>query len=1000
MGRLVIAVLLAVHDLTFRLFANRVEPPRVRVAVLAIAVALFALGGAQLAPSSRRSRAFARFALAVDAVATAGVLALYSFDAGQHLAPLGLFVILEGVLLAGQAGGVAAWGVVTAGTIGAAVLGDVAYGVAVRPVGIAVQGAIGLLLATVLGAMVRDLSDERSTRMAEREGQRRRFQDIVWDLDAVVWESDAATRQFYFVSPPAERIFGFPTQKWLTEPGFRSRLVHPDDRDRVNEKYREVTRLARHDQFEYRLVTAEEKVVWMVDRVTPVRGTDGKVRQLRGVMTDITQRKHAEESLRNSFGLLFANNPHPMWAYDRETLRFLAVNNAAVELYGHVREEFLKMRITDICTPEEVDRLLLDMLRNRGAFERSGEWRHRAKDGTQIDVEITSHTLEFDRRRASLVMAEDITERKRAEKQLRQAEVRYQALVEQIPAVTYVSALDLDRSTVYMSPQVQDLLGYEQSDWSANPTLWQQLIHAEDRARVMLEVAKSNETSEPFVCEYRLQTLEGRTVWVRDEAIVMQDEAGRPQFWQGVMVDITDRKAAEKEIAFLAYHDKLTGLPNRAMFAEVLDHALARARRQALSVAVLYVDLDDFKLVNDSLGHSAGDDMLRQLSGRLKEATRDMDMVSRVGGDEFLVLVADIDRDTAAAGGDRAMGDTANGALLSAEGVARRIQDSLREPFVLGGTEVYVSASIGISVFPLDAEDASALLKNADLAMYRSKKQQPGGCMIFAEEQRSSLPDLSFATRLRKAVDAEQWMLHYQPIVDLREGTTVGLEALLRWLDPEAGMIGPAEFIPLAEEMGLIGTIGDWVVGELCRQRRVWQDEGIRIDMSFNLSARQLWEPNLVDTMLVRLHDAGVEPSSVIVEITESAAMTDLDRTQPILWELHRHGLRLAIDDFGMGYSSLSRLKQLPVDILKIDRFFIRDLPHDKDARSMVEAIIRLATGLDMQPLAEGIETEAQWRFLAESGCSLGQGFFFSRPIPAVELTPLLQRGRAFTARR
>jgi EAL domain-containing protein (putative c-di-GMP-specific phosphodiesterase class I) len=215
----------------------------------------------------------------------------------------------------------------------------------------------------------------------------------------------------------------------------------------------------------------------------------------------------------------------------------------------------------------------------------------------------------------------------------------------------------------------------------------------------------------------------------------------------------------------------------------------------------------------------------------------------------------------------------------------------------------------------------------------------------------------------------------------------VGVEALLRWQDPDVGLIAPNDFIPLAEEMGLIGTIGDWVVEELCRQRRAWEEQGLRFDVTFNLSARQLWEPDLVQKILLRLDAARIEPTSVVVEITESAAMTDLDRTQPILWEMHRHGLRLAIDDFGTGYSSLSRLKNLPVDVLKIDRFFIRDVPGDKDAKSMVQAIIQMARGLDMQPLAEGIETEEQWRFLAQNGCPLGQGFYFSRPIPANELT-------------
>jgi EAL domain-containing protein (putative c-di-GMP-specific phosphodiesterase class I) len=269
--------------------------------------------------------------------------------------------------------------------------------------------------------------------------------------------------------------------------------------------------------------------------------------------------------------------------------------------------------------------------------------------------------------------------------------------------------------------------------------------------------------------------------------------------------------------------------------------------------------------------------------------------------------------------------------------------------------------------------------------------------MIFAEEARRDLPDLSFATRLRKAAEGGQWALHYQPIVDLRSGRTVALESLVRWQDPEQGLVYPNDFIPLAEELGLIGHIGDWVVEEIARQRRIWRNEqGVSVDMTFNLSPRQLWEPDLVDGILSRLRAEGIEPWSVVVEITESAAMTDLSRSQPILWELNRNGFRLAIDDFGTGYSSLSRLRNLPVDVLKIDRVFIGDLPDDRDARNMVEAIIRMAVGLNMKPLAEGIETEAQWRFLVDAGCYLGQGYLFSRPKPAEEILPLVTRDHAF----
>ncbi|HEV8420155.1 MAG TPA: EAL domain-containing protein, partial [Actinomycetota bacterium] len=433
--------------------------------------------------------------------------------------------------------------------------------------------------------------------------------------------------------------------------------------------------------------------------------------------------------------------------------------------------------------------------------------------------------------------------------------------------------------------------------------------------------------------------------------------------------------------AFLAYHDKLTRLPNRAMFEELLDLALSRARRKELAVAVLFMDLDNFKLVNDSLGHEAGDELLQQMGARLRQALRDMDVVARQGGDEFLLLLADLER------GPQAVRPDAEASVIAAESVAERIHELLERPFAIGGTEFYITASIGISLFPLDGDDGKALLKNADAAMYRSKRSAPGTSTVFSKESVDPLTRLSLATRLRRAVERKEWTLHYQPIVDLSDAHLVSVEALLRWQDPSTGMVPPGEFIPLAEEMGLIEVIGDWVLEEVCRQSQAWRREGLMIEVSFNLSPRQLWQGNLVNKIIGHLKWMRINPRQVLVEITESTAMIDPDRTMRILEDLHSAGLRLAIDDFGTGYSSLSRLKQMPVDILKIDRSFVKDIPEDRRAMSMVKAIIQLARGLGMVPLAEGIETEEQWRFLAQSGCILGQGFHFSKPVPAADIS-------------
>ncbi len=571
-------------------------------------------------------------------------------------------------------------------------------------------------------------------------------------------------------------------------------------------------------------------------------------------------------------------------------------------------------------------------------------------------------------------------ELRKTDRELRDATARYRALVEQIPAIVYIDIADETMATSYVSPQIEQLLGITPAEYIADPDLWTKHLHPDDREGALAHYVQGRDSGGPSTFEYRLVSRAGEAVWFRDSFVVVRDDEGEPAFIHGVMLDITERKKAEEQVAYLAYHDKLTGLPNRAMFEELLDLALARARRHDLSVAVVTADLDDFKLVNESLGHEAGDELLRQLAARLREATRDTDLVARPGGDEFLLLLGDLERSAPG------LPDGTDGAMLIAESVAVRMQEALSEPFELSGTEFYVSASIGVSMFPHDAQDATTMLKNADTAMYQSKRTAPGGYVVYAEQTEDALGKLSFTTRLRRAVENQNWTLHYQPIVDLADASTVGVEALLRWQDPNGGLIPPGEFIPLAEEMGLIEVIGDWVVEEMVRQDEVWRAEGLELELSFNLSPRQLWQPDVTDKIISRLEAGGVDPRNVIVEITESTAMTDPERTQRILSDLHSRGLRLALDDFGTGYSSLSRLKNMPVDTLKIDRSFVRDVSEDVQAGSMVRAIIQLAEGLGKTSLAEGIETEAEWKFLTERGCKLGQGYYFSRPIPGADI--------------
>ena len=666
------------------------------------------------------------------------------------------------------------------------------------------------------------------------------------------------------------------------------------------------------------------------------------------------------------------------------------VSPGITDLFGVSREEWINTYLIwqRFIHPEDRDRVIAESERcvDTGDPFRL-EYRAVRTDGREIWIHEDCVLVHGDdgRQLYWLGLMFDITDQVLTQRRLREAQEKYGALVEQIPAIVYVDLADERMTSSYVSPQIEPLLGVSPEEYVGDPDLWTNMLHPDDREEALNAYLSGRDSGEPFVFEYRLIGRNGRTVWFRDSAIVLPDSEGHPQMIQGVMLDVTERKEAEEHIAFLAYHDKLTGLPNRAMFDELLELALARGRRNDAGVAVIALDFDDFKLVNESLGHEAGDALIVHLSERLRDATRETDLIARPGGDEFLMLLSDLDRTPLVAGGQ-------DGASVVAESVAVRIQEGLLSPFVISGTELYLTASIGISVFPNDAEVATALMKNADTAMFQSKKSGPGGFVLHSAVSADALTRLSLSTRLRKAVEQKNWTLHYQPVIDLSTGAMCGVEALIRWPSPNGGLVLPGEFIPLAEEMGLIEAIGDWVLEEICRQDARWRADGLTLDIAFNLSPRQLWQPELVTQIISPILDSGLDPTRLTVEITESATMTDPERTREILTALHDRGLRLAIDDFGTGYSSLSRLRHMPVDILKIDRTFIRYVDSDPQNASMVSAMIALASNLGMTSIAEGIETEAEWAFLADRGCKLGQGYYFSKPVPAEDILAVHRR--------
>ena len=455
----------------------------------------------------------------------------------------------------------------------------------------------------------------------------------------------------------------------------------------------------------------------------------------------------------------------------------------------------------------------------------------------------------------------------------------------------------------------------------------------------------------------------------------IRSPAGEIEYFVATFFDITERKRAEDKILHQAYHDGLTCLPNRVLFKDRLEQSLAFARRmQHKKVALLFIDLDRFKLVNDSLGHAAGDQLLQQVAERLRGIVRQSDTLARLGGDEFTILLPDVDN------------------VEEAMVVAEKVLAAMKQPFALGGRDIFVSASIGISMYPDDGADVDVLMKHADTAMYRVKRQGRNGFHLYTHAlDERSLRRLELENQLHQALARDELVLHYQPQFDLASGRIRGVEALLRWQHPEFGLVSPAEFIPLAEETGLIVPIGAWLLETACRQARTWRDAGYPdFVMSVNLSVRQFFREGIADAVMHAIETNGLGADVLELEITESVAMEDVVYSTRTLDALAAGGVALAIDDFGTGYSSLSQLKKMPVGLLKIDRSFVQDLTSCEDDAAIVTAVITMAHRLGLKVIAEGVESEAQLAYLRAQHCDYAQGFLLSRPLPAAELEALL----------
>jgi diguanylate cyclase (GGDEF)-like protein/PAS domain S-box-containing protein len=565
---------------------------------------------------------------------------------------------------------------------------------------------------------------------------------------------------------------------------------------------------------------------------------------------------------------------------------------------------------------------------------------------------------------------EDVTERRMAQEALRVAEERYRSIFEN--AVEGIFQSSLDGHYLRVNPALARTLGYDSShDLIAAVQSPDRLYVEPGRRQEFIHAVRGRGTVSSF--ESRMYRKDGSIIWVSESAHTVCDAQGTVVFFEGTVKDITDSKLFEQQLLHQANHDALTGLPNRSLLRDRLEQALRQAERYQSAVAVALIDLDQFKFINDSLGHNAGDALLKSVAERLRACIRDYDTVARHGGDEFVLVIS---------------GLPGHGHLAEQ---MRRVLAAVSAPWSYRDAEYSITCSIGLSIFPRDGEDAETLLKYADAAMYRAKETGRNHFQMYAPDMSSKLAArLQTQGNLRRALDRNEFRLHYQPKLALESGRVIGLEALIRWHSPGEGVIGPNRFVPIAEESGLIVPIGEWVLRTACRQVRALQAEGFPpVVVSVNMSPAQFRQGGLTETVARILEETGLDPACLELEVTESLAMHDASKFIDELQALKDLGLQLAIDDFGTGYSSLNYLKRFPIDRLKIDKSFVCDIDHDADDAAIVKAVITLGHSLNLKVLAEGVESAQQLAFLRSNQCDEVQGFYFFQPLPFEQIRRL-----------
>ena len=648
--------------------------------------------------------------------------------------------------------------------------------------------------------------------------------------------------------------------------------------------------------------------------------------------------------------------------------QIIDANEAAVKRYGYTRQELISMPVHKLRLPE--DQLTVPCFLQNAPQGMQFELKHVCKDGSVFPIDISAKGATSNGKPIIISLIRDISKRKKAEAEVWLEKERAQITLESIGDA--VITTDVRAHVEYLNPVAEALTGWSNSEATGIPLDKVFNIVNEETGKTLESPIVSSLTEGRVVCianNIALVNKEGITIAIENSAAPIRDRDDSIIGAVLVFRDVSYKRNHMKELAHQAQHDALTGLPNRLLFNEHLKHALARAKRKKSRLAVMFLDLDRFKLINDTMGHSLGDQLLHDVAERIRQTLREGDTVARQGGDEFLVLLPEIKDE------------------LEAALVAERILGLFTQPIILEGNEIYISTSIGISLYPNDASDLETLVKQADTAMYYAKEKGRNNCQFFTVGLNMKANErLSTENSLRKALARGEFVLHYQPQVGLESGAVVGLEALIRWNSVELGMVSPTSFIPIAEETGLIIPIGEWVLRTACTQNKQWQKQGFPpLRMAVNISARQFREPSFVKLVKGILQETELDPQWLELEITESIAMDNGDISLEMLSAFKEIGVRISIDDFGTGFSSLNYLRRMPIDTLKIDQSFIQDISTGENGEEVVTAIIQLAKNLHLKVIAEGVETNSQWSFLKDNLCDEMQGYLFSKAVPSKE---------------